>query len=413
MKVLIVGAGGRCHAIALALSKSLHVSEIYCAPGNAGIAQIAKLVPIKETDVKALKEFAFKNKIDLTVVGPEMALAAGIVDEFMSAGLKIFGPTKKAAEIETSKSYAKELMKKYHIPTAGYEVFTDYEKAINYVRGHSLPIVLKYDGLAAGKGVVIATTLKEAEETLKDMLIDEEFGSSSVVIEDYLEGPEFSFMCFVSNDKVYPMEVSQDHKRAYDNDLGPNTGGMGAYSGVPIITDSDKEYALKKIMEPTALALMTEGRPFKGVLYGALMKTKDGIKVIEFNARFGDPETEVVLPKLKNDLFEVFCDIIDGNKVELTFDPMYYLGVVLASKGYPSSYEKGFLIEGLSDVNGIVYHMGTKEEDGKYYTNGGRVLIVVVSGKTLLEAQQNANLEVSKIKCSNLYHRTDIGYRSL
>lgn len=413
MKVLIVGAGGRCHAIALALSKSLHVSEIYCAPGNAGIAQIAKLVPIKETDVKALKEFAFKNKIDLTVVGPEMALAAGIVDEFMSAGLKIFGPTKKAAEIETSKSYAKELMKKYHIPTAGYEVFTDYEKAINYVRGHSLPIVLKYDGLAAGKGVVIATTLKEAEETLKDMLIDEEFGSSSVVIEDYLEGPEFSFMCFVSNDKVYPMEVSQDHKRAYDNDLGPNTGGMGAYSGVPIITDSDKEYALKKIMEPTALALMTEGRPFKGVLYGGLMKTKDGIKVIEFNARFGDPETEVVLPKLKNDLFEVFCDIIDGNKVELTFDPMYYLGVVLASKGYPSSYEKGFLIEGLSDVNGIVYHMGTKEEDGKYYTNGGRVLIVVVSGKTLLEAQQNANLEVSKIKCSNLYHRTDIGYRSL
>lgn len=413
MKVLIVGAGGRCHAIALALSKSLHVSEIYCAPGNAGIAQIAKLVPIKETDVKALKEFAFKNKIDLTVVGPEMALAAGIVDEFMSAGLKIFGPTKKAAEIEISKSYAKELMKKYHIPTAGYEVFTDYEKAINYVRGHSLPIVLKYDGLAAGKGVVIATTLKEAEETLKDMLIDEEFGSSSVVIEDYLEGPEFSFMCFVSNDKVYPMEVSQDHKRAYDNDLGPNTGGMGAYSGVPIITDSDKEYALKKIMEPTALALMAEGRPFKGVLYGGLMKTKDGIKVIEFNARFGDPETEVVLPKLKNDLFEVFCDIIDGNKVELTFDPMYYLGVVLASKGYPSSYEKGFLIEGLSDVNGIVYHMGTKEEDGKYYTNGGRVLIVVVSGKTLLEAQQNANLEVSKIKCSNLYHRTDIGYRSL
>lgn len=413
MKVLIVGAGGRCHAIALALSKSLHVSEIYCAPGNAGIAQIAKLVPIKETDVKSLKEFATKYKIDLTVVGPEMALAAGIVDEFRAAGLKIFGPTKKAAEIETSKSYAKELMKKYHIPTAGYEVFTDYEKAINYVRGHSLPIVLKYDGLAAGKGVVIATTLKEAEETLKDMLIDEEFGSSSVVIEDYLEGPEFSFMCFVSNDKVYPMEVSQDHKRAYDNDLGPNTGGMGAYSGVPVITDSDKEYALKKIMEPTALALMAEGRPFKGVLYGGLMKTKDGIKVIEFNARFGDPETEVVLPKLKNDLFEIFCDIIDGNKVELTFDPMYYLGVVLASKGYPSSYEKGFLIEGLSDVNGIVYHMGTKEVDGKYYTNGGRVLIVVVSGKTLLEAQQNANLEVSKIKCSNLYHRTDIGYRSL
>lgn len=413
MKVLVVGAGGRCHAIVDALNKSSRVDKIYCAPGNAGIASVASIVNIKETDVAALKQFAIKEKIDLTVVGPEMALAAGIVDEFVASGLKIFGPSKKAAEIETSKSYAKSLMKKYHIPTASYEVFTDYDKALDYVKGHSLPIVLKYDGLAAGKGVVIATTLAEASNTLKDMLIDDKFGDSSVVIEDYLEGPEFSFMCFVSNDRVYPMEVSQDHKRAFDHDLGPNTGGMGAYSGVPIITDEDKEYALKNIMEPTAKALIAEGRPFKGVLYGGLMKTKDGIKVIEFNARFGDPETEVVLPKLKNDIFEVFCDIIDGNKVELTFDNDYYLGVVLASKGYPESYEKGFLIEGLQDVNGLVYHMGTRYSDGKYYTNGGRVLIVVAKGKTLAEAQQNANHEVEKIKCSNLYHRTDIGYRSL
>lgn len=413
MKVLVVGAGGRCHAIVDALNKSSRVDKIYCAPGNAGIASVASIVNIKETDVAALKQFAIKEKIDLTVVGPEMALAAGIVDEFVASGLKIFGPSKKAAEIETSKSYAKSLMKKYHIPTASYEVFTDYDKALDYVKGHSLPIVLKYDGLAAGKGVVIATTLAEASNTLNDMLIDDKFGDSSVVIEDYLEGPEFSFMCFVSNDRVYPMEVSQDHKRAFDHDLGPNTGGMGAYSGVPIITDEDKEYALKNIMEPTAKALIAEGRPFKGVLYGGLMKTKDGIKVIEFNARFGDPETEVVLPKLKNDIFEVFCDIIDGNKVELTFDNDYYLGVVLASKGYPESYEKGFLIEGLQDVNGLVYHMGTRYSDGKYYTNGGRVLIVVAKGKTLAEAQQNANHEVEKIKCSNLYHRTDIGYRSL
>lgn len=413
MKVLVVGAGGRCHAIVDALNKSSRVDKIYCAPGNAGIASVASIVNIKETDVAALKQFAIKEKIDLTVVGPEMALAAGIVDEFVASGLKIFGPSKKAAEIETSKSYAKSLMKKYHIPTASYEVFTDYDKALDYVKGHSLPIVLKYDGLAAGKGVVIATTLAEASNTLKDMLIDDKFGDSSVVIEDYLEGPEFSFMCFVSNDMIYPMEVSQDHKRAFDHDLGPNTGGMGAYSGVPIITDEDKEYALKNIMEPTAKALIAEGRPFKGVLYGGLMKTKDGIKVIEFNARFGDPETEVVLPKLKNDIFEVFCDIIDGNKVELTFDNDYYLGVVLASKGYPESYEKGFLIEGLQDVNGLVYHMGTRYSDGKYYTNGGRVLIVVAKGKTLAEAQQNANHEVEKIKCSNLYHRTDIGYRSL
>lgn len=413
MRVLVVGAGGRCHAILDALKKSKHNLELYCAPGNAGIASIAHIVDIKETNVEALKGFALQNKIDLTVVGPEIALAAGIVNEFNKAGLKIFGPTKEAAQIETSKAYAKALMKKYHIPTAGYEVFSDYNQAIDYVRGHTLPIVLKYDGLAAGKGVVIATRLEEAEATLKDMLIDDKFGSSSVVIEDYLEGPEFSFMCFVSGADVYPLEVSQDHKRAYNNDLGPNTGGMGAYSGVPIISDSDKEYTLKKIMEPTALALIKEGCPFKGVLYGGLMKTKDGIKVIEFNARFGDPETEVVLPKLKNDLFDVFCDIIDGNKVNLAFDPMYYLGVVLASKGYPGSYEKGYLIEGLEDVDGIVYHMGTKLEAGKYYTNGGRVLIVVAKGNTLLEAQQNANREASKIKSSNLFYRTDIGHRSL
>lgn len=413
MRVLVVGAGGRCHAILDALKKSKHNLELYCAPGNAGIASIAHIVDIKETNVEALKSFALQNKIDLTVVGPEIALAAGIVNEFNKAGLKIFGPTKEAAQIETSKAYAKALMKKYHIPTAGYEVFSDYNQAMDYVRGHTLPIVLKYDGLAAGKGVVIATRLEEAEATLKDMLIDDKFGSSSVVIEDYLEGPEFSFMCFVSGADVYPLEVSQDHKRAYNNDLGPNTGGMGAYSGVPIISDSDKEYALKKIMEPTALALIKEGCPFKGVLYGGLMKTKDGINVIEFNARFGDPETEVVLPKLKNDLFDVFCDIIDGNKVKLAFDPMYYLGVVLASKGYPGSYEKGYLIEGLEDVDGIVYHMGTKLDDGKYYTNGGRVLIVVAKGNTLLEAQQNANREASKIKSSNLFYRTDIGHRSL
>lgn len=413
MRALVVGAGGRCHAILDALKKSKHNLELYCAPGNAGIASIAHIVDIKETNVEALKVFALQNKIDLTVVGPEIALAAGIVNEFNKAGLKIFGPTKEAAQIETSKAYAKALMKKYHIPTAGYEVFSDYNQAMDYVRGHTLPIVLKYDGLAAGKGVVIATRLEEAEATLKDMLIDDKFGSSSVVIEDYLEGPEFSFMCFVSGADVYPLEVSQDHKRAYNNDLGPNTGGMGAYSGVPIISDSDKEYALKKIMEPTALALIKEGCPFKGVLYGGLMKTKDGIKVIEFNARFGDPETEVVLPKLKNDLFDVFCDIIDGNKVNLAFDPMYYLGVVLASKGYPGSYEKGYLIEDLEDVDGIVYHMGTKLDDGKYYTNGGRVLIVVAKGNTLLEAQQNANREASKIKSSNLFYRTDIGHRSL
>ena len=409
MKVLVVGSGGRCHAIVEALSKSPQVDKIFCAPGNAGIAALAECVAIKETQVEELKEFALANEISLTVAGPEVALEAGIADVFKANGLRLFGPTKAAAQIECSKQFAKDLMKKYDIPTAGYETFEDFDAAWEYVKAGSLPTVLKYDGLAAGKGVVIAETLEQAEEALRDMLQDEKFGKGKVVIEEYLEGPEFSLLCFVNGTDVYPMPVAQDHKRAFDGDKGPNTGGMGAYTELPFITDEDLTYAMEKVMRPTAAAMVEEGCPFCGVLYGGLMKTQNGIKVIEFNARFGDPETEVILPRLKSDMYQVFCDVTDGKTPTIEWDEQATLGVVLASKGYPGSYEKGFAIEGTESVDGSIYHMGTALKDGKYVTSGGRVMIVVCKAPTLREAQQKAQAEVEKIKCENLFHRTDIG----
>ena len=319
-KVLVIGSGGREHAIVHALSKSKKVNEIYAAPGNAGIAKLAMCVNIKDTDVDSLVEFAKAEKIDLVVVGPEAALAVGVVDKMQASGIKAFGPTKAACQIESSKKFAKDLMKKYNIPTAGYETFDDYDSALAYVKENGFPTVLKYDGLAAGKGVVIANNLEEAQEALKDMLLDDKFGHGKVVIEEYLEGPEFSFMCFCDNENIYPLEMAQDHKRAYDNDMGPNTGGMGAYSPLPFITKDDYEYALNEIMIPTAKAMVKENTPFKGVLYGGLMKTKDGIKVIEFNSRFGDPETEVVLPRLTSDIYDAFNAIVDGAKPVLTWE---------------------------------------------------------------------------------------------
>ena len=409
MKVLVVGSGGRCHAIVEALSKSPQVEKIFCAPGNAGIAALAECVAIKETSVEELKEFALANNIELTVAGPEVALEAGIADVFKANGLRLFGPSKAAAQIECSKQFAKDLMHKYEIPTAAYATFEDFDAAWEYVKAGSLPTVLKYDGLAAGKGVVIAETLEQAEEALRDMLQDEKFGKGKVVIEEYLEGPEFSLLCFVNGNDVYPMPVAQDHKRAYDGDKGPNTGGMGAYTELPFITEEDLEYAMNKIMRPTAAAMVEEGCSFCGVLYGGLMKTKNGIKVIEFNARFGDPETEVILPRMTSDICQVFCDIVDGKQPTITWNEMATLGIVLASKGYPGSYEKGYVIEGTEDVDGSIYHMGTALKDGKYVTSGGRVMIVVCQAPTLREAQQKAAAEVAKIKCDNLFHRTDIG----
>ena len=413
MKVLVIGSGGREHAIVDALSRSAQVEKIYAAPGNAGIATQAECVAIRETEIDRLANFAKEQEIALTVVGPEVALAAGVVDRFKAEGLRIFGPTKAAARIESSKEFAKELMAKYEVPTAAFKAFTDYEEAWAYVSSRPLPAVLKYDGLAAGKGVVIAQTAEEAEAALKDMLLDTKFGEGKVVVEDFLTGPEFSLLCFVSGEKVWPMQLAQDHKRAFDGDKGPNTGGMGAYSPLPFITEEDEQFALNEVMKPVAAAMVKEGCPFQGVLYGGLMKTPDGVKVIEFNARFGDPETEVVLPRLKSDIVDMFCAVADGTDAELEWHDFATLGIVLASKGYPEEYEKGHAINGLDQVEGTVYHMGTKEVDGQIVTNGGRVLFVVGKGATLEEARAKALQDVAKIACDNLFHRTDIGHYAL
>ena len=412
--VLVIGGGGREHAIVDALSRSPQVGKIYCAPGNAGIAAQAENVPLRDTDVDGLKAFALGHGVDLTVVGPEAALAAGIADAFRAAGLKVFGHTKAATAIESSKEFAKRLMAKYGVPTAAYRSFSDYDEALAYVSGRPFPAVLKYDGLAAGKGVVIATNPEEAKQALADMLLDHSFGAGKVVVEDFLTGPEFSFLCFVDGERVYPMPLSQDHKRAFDGDTGPNTGGMGAYTGLPFITPEDRQFALKEIMQKTASAMVAEGLPLSGVLYGGLMKTPQGIKVIEFNARFGDPETEVVLPLLKSDIYDIFEGVAVGRPVQQPqWSNEVTMGVVLASKGYPGHYDKGFVIEGLDKVDAQIYHMGTALRDGEYVTSGGRVLMVVSSGKDLSLARETVYGEIEKIRCGNLFYRRDIAHQAL
>ena len=412
-KVLVVGSGGREHAIVKALARSPQVEKIYCAPGNAGIAEDAECVAIGVGDVDALVAFARDNGIDMTVVGPEAALAVGLVDAMEAAGLKAFGPTKAAARIESSKEFAKQVMTKYNVPTASYEAFDDFNKAWEYVKSRPLPAVIKYDGLAAGKGVVVALSYEEAERALSDMLLDSAFGKGRVVVEDFLDGPEFSFMCVVSGNKVYPLAMAQDHKRAFDGDKGPNTGGMGAYSPVPFITDEIREKALSEIIQRTADGLVEEGVPFIGVLYGGLILTADGPKVIEFNARFGDPETEVVLPRLESDFYDLVESAVEGRDCDTKWSDDAYLGVVLASEGYPGSYQKGLEIKGLDKVNAEIYHMGTKRDGERILTAGGRVLMVVGKGKTIAEANAAAKAEIEKIDCPSLFHRTDIGKASL
>ncbi len=411
-QVLVVGGGGREHAIVDALARSPQVSKIFCAPGNAGIAQQAECINIKDTDVPALLAFAQENHIDLTVVGPEAALAVGIVDAFRAAGLLIFGHTKAATQIESSKEFAKEIMATANVPTAAYRTFDNYEEAIAYVRKQGAPIVLKYDGLAAGKGVVVAMSLEEADVALQDMLLNDAFGKGRVVIEDYLTGPEFSFMCFVSGNQVVPMPLAQDHKRAFDGDKGPNTGGMGAYTPLPFISEEETAWALQHILQPVADAMVAKGLPLSGVLYGGLMKTPTGIQVIEFNARFGDPETEVILPLLKSDIYDIFYAVATGATLPaLEWHNQAILGVVLASKGYPGSYEKNSPLQLPPQGEGsLLYHMGTKCVDDKLVTNGGRVLMAIAQADIIEAAREKVYAEIKGIHCDNLFYRTDIAH---
>ena len=415
MKVLVVGGGGREHAVVDALSRSSQVSKIYCAPGNAGIARQAECVPVKDTDVEGLLSLAREKEIDLTVVGPEAALVAGIVDRFREEGLRIFGPTKAAARIESSKEFAKDLMGRYGIPTAGYRAFDDYRKASEYVRSRPLPAVLKYDGLAAGKGVVIARTMEEADAALKDMLLDDKFGAGKVVVEDFLTGPEFSFMCFVSGHKVWPMVLAQDHKRAYDGDEGPNTGGMGAYSPVPQIGQDVIDTAIETIVKPTVQAMADEGTPFTGILYAGLIATADGPKVIEFNARFGDPETEVVLPKLTSDLGAGISAILNGETPEFTWDEdNATLGVVIASEGYPTNVVKGAAIPEITvDDDSHVYYAGVARGEHGLVANSGRVLLVESSAADIKAAQDKVYAIIDKLDTKGMFYRHDIGFKAL
>ncbi|MGG3926322.1 phosphoribosylamine--glycine ligase [Metabacillus fastidiosus] len=417
MKILIIGRGGREHTLAWKVSQSKLAEKVFVAPGNDGMTDVASIVPISENDNAGLLQFAKEEGIDLTIVGPEVPLLNGVVNDFKNAGLAVFGPEKEAALIEGSKKFAKEIMVKYDIPTGAYESFTSYEEAKNYVEKQGAPIVIKADGLAAGKGVVVAETVETAVEALQEMLEDAKFGeaSSSVVVEEFLAGEEFSLMAFVNGENVYPMVIAQDHKRAYDNDEGPNTGGMGAYSPVPQIPDAIVEEAVATILKPTAKALVKEGRAFTGILYAGLILTEKGPKVIEFNARFGDPETQVVLPRLETDLVELLKNLLDGKDVELSWSDKAVLGVVLASKGYPGDYEKNAPIGSLeySGDDSFIFHAGTKKVDGQFVTDGGRVVVVSALGDTVLEAQKNAYEVVKQIENPATFYRSDIGTKAL
>jgi phosphoribosylamine---glycine ligase len=419
MNVLIIGRGGREHAICRKVSESLTVEKVYAAPGNVGMVDVAKLISIEESEHEQLIQFAKDNGVGLTIIGPEVPLLEGLADKFEAAGLAVFGPRAAAAEIEGSKSFAKEIMKKYQIPTADYAVFTNYEEARNYVEEKGAPIVIKADGLAAGKGVTVALTKEEALASLQEMLIDAKFGAASaqVVIEEFLAGEEFSLMALVNGEVVVPLEIAQDHKRAYDGDLGPNTGGMGAYSPVPQIGADTVQIAVETVLIPAAKAMVQEGRSFCGVLYAGLIKTPDGPKVIEFNARFGDPETQVVLPRLNSDLVQVVLELLNGGSPTLEWDDQVMIGTVVAAKGYPEAYEKGTVLTGLADVNPqevFTFHAGTaKNEAGEIVTAGGRVLLVGAKAESLVEAQEKVYRELAKLTCDGVFYRKDIGAKAI
>ncbi len=417
MKILIVGSGGREHAIAWKIAQSPKAEKIYCAPGNAGIAEYAECVDIGAMEFEKLAAFAKEKEIDLTVIGMDDPLVGGIVDVFEREGLRVFGPRKNAAILEGSKAFSKDLMKKYHIPTAAYENFDDAEKALEYLQTAKFPIVLKADGLALGKGVLICKDLEEAQEGVRTIMQDKKFGTAgnTMVIEEFMTGREVSVLTFVDGSHIKVMTSAQDHKRAKDGDQGLNTGGMGTFSPSPFYTPEVDAFCREHIYQPTVDAMAAEGRPFKGIIFFGLMLTADGPKVLEYNARFGDPETQVVLPRMKNDIVEVFEACIDGtlDQIDLEFEDNAAVCVVLASDGYPVSYKKGFPIEGLEnfkDRDGYyVFHAGSKFEDGKIVTNGGRVLGVTAKGSDLKEARANAYKATEWVNFENKYMRHDIG----
>ncbi len=421
MKVLVVGGGGREHALVWKLKKSPRVSKIFCAPGNAGIGQLAELVELKDTGISGLADFAEKNRVDLTVVGPEAPLIAGLVDEFEKRGLNVFGPSKAAAELEGSKAFAKAFMDKYSIPTAKYRVFEDASEAQEYVRAIGAPLVVKADGIAAGKGVVVASSEEEAIEAIDKIMVERAFGQSGnkIVIEEKLEGEEATLLAFSDGNMIIPMVSSQDHKAVYDGDKGPNTGGMGAYSPAPIVTSEVMKKAMDDILIPTIEGMKAEGRPYKGVLYAGLM-IKDGqLKVLEFNVRFGDPETQVVLPRLKTDIVDIMEAVIQGrlHELELEWDDRLALCVVLASGGYPGSYEIDKPIVGLEelvDLEDITpFHSGTSECHGKIVTSGGRVLGITALGNDVNEARQKAYHSINLLSFEGMHFRKDIGIKAL
>ena len=417
MNVLVIGNGGREHAVIAALKKSPKVDKIYAMKGNAGIAELAELVNVDYCDVQAVGEWVDqKGDIDFTVVTPDDPLALGLVDELQRRGHRAFGPNKNAAIIEASKAFSKELMKKYNIPTAKYETFSDYEAAKAYVEKCDIPVVLKADGLALGKGVLICKTREEALCGVKEMMLEAKFGAAgnTVVVEEFLEGPEVSCLAFTDGKVMKPMITSCDHKRAKDNDEGLNTGGMGTFSPAPFVGEKSAKEIMEKIMQPTMSAMNAEGRTFKGVLYFGLMKTKDGYKVIEYNSRFGDPETQVILPMLKTDLMEIFEAIVDERlaDIEIEWESGACVCVVLASGGYPEKYEKGKEIAfGALDEDVVVYHAGTAFKEGKIVTSGGRVLGVVAKGADIEEARKKAYANAEKISFEGMYYRKDIGIK--
>ncbi|CAI3296461.1 phosphoribosylamine--glycine ligase [Enterococcus cecorum] len=417
MKLLVIGSGGREHAICRKLLEDPQVDAVFCAKGNPGMQKDGvQLVDIAEDNHPALIQFVKENQIDWTFVGPEIPLLNGIVDDFQAAGLKIFGPNQQAAMIEGSKDFAKQLMRDYHIPTAKYQTFSDFEAAKSYVLENGAPIVIKADGLAAGKGVVVAMTEQEALEALEDMLLDHKFGASSaqVVVEEFLAGEEFSLLSFVRENEVYPMVIAQDHKRIFDGDKGPNTGGMGAYSPVPQIPESMVQTAIKEIVQKAADGMVDRKTPFTGILYAGLIATKEGPKVIEFNARFGDPETQVVLPRLKTSLAQIIDDLLNNRQPDITWYDFATLGVVVAAPGYPADYKKNIVLPEMQNTEEqTVYYAGVTAKKEQLVSSGGRVFLVTSQGTNLADAQQKAYAYLNQYDLSQFFYRKDIGFKAL